>query len=1335
MAGAQVQVQVESASVTGLRTITLPGLIQDLLALADPTEVVVTESQPGLSLITALARNKNGDPVPNVKMNFETDLGIFRATAPPFTTSALTDANGLASATLTIPAGTPDGSKAKVTVYGGGLARVAGLTETVTVVSSGPSPGAGPALVTLEEAAPEVIGVQASGRPTQSVVSFTVRDRLNEPLANIPVRFFIAAVGGALITPEAVSDDNGVVRTTVTAGSLASAVQITATVDVNDDGVSEVVNVFTPVNIVGGPPSANRFSLAAEFVNIAGRVTFGLEDEVTAFLNDHFGNAVAPGTAVNFTSNGASVFNQVQTDESGRASTTLISEGGVPDDGIVTVLATTRGEESFTDSNGNGQHDADEPFVDVPEPFIDANFNGRFDAPEPFTDANSNGRYDAEEPYLDSNDNGVFDAGEPYSDRNGNGQHDGGEPFTDGNGNGRYDGNAAERFIDVNGNQAWDNAQSPGVWEGNALLSTSIPVTFSAQTQVDLEPTSFTIADGGAQEFTLIVADRDLNPLVGGSTISVEVDGSGVQLFGIPSSIALPDAETFGAFVSGLNRFTFVLVDERQGEPQAPQNVAVNVRVTSSGTGTSAPGGNGSVFTSALGRLLPAPTNTPAPTETPTPTATRTETPTFTPTPTDTPTPTQTWTFTPTATNTATATPGLPAIAPQLADLVAGVTGAPACDGTTQTFVVTGARPPFTLSAPNLCLSASTVGEGGSVTVTAGSAIGDATLTVTDALGRSTQASIAVRGSDAAFLNVDLFATQRADNGDGTFTSVLGALVTNPAGVTVADGVPVTFSLVNPVAGVSVTSPGFTNAEAPCDVGALTIVPQPGDALSCIKYTQSRQGTTVQVRARVRTASGAVIEDVTTIVLPDTRPATPTATQPTATATPTGTTTGTPTETVTGTPPATSTATATPTPTLPAAAVAFVSAQPTQIGVRASGLTEQSVLTFRVTDQQTNPVGGLPVTFAITAIGGETVAPLSGITNALGEVSTTLTSGTRTTSVQVIAQVDANNDSVPDLFAQSTQVKIVGAPPAQTRFSMAAERLNVAGRVRFGIENTISAYVNDRFGNAVPPGTSVSFTTNGASVVDPVPTDSSGIASATLITEGNIPPSGIVTVVAFTRGEEGFLDNNGNGRFDAGDTISTDGVREPFADFRPLPPLDAGCLLPSPSAYCNFAFDPATPFEFFIDTGALNGLWDQQGTAGVWDNNILVFDQFPVTFSGPTQAPVASPETFDIPDGGAQTFELLVHDDLVNPLVGGSTITVEANGGQVIGGEITVPDGESFNQLVEGLTRFHFTLLDDAPGEGDADTPVSITVTVSSDNGDVAVIVASGVIRAIPAAP
>ena len=49
-------------------------------------------------------------------------------------------------------------------------------------------------------------------------------------------------------------------------------------------------------------------------------------------------------------------------------------------------------------------------------------------------------------------------------------------------------------------------------------------------------------------------------------------------------------------------------------------------------------------------------------------------------------------------------------------------------------------------------------------------------------------------------------------------------------------------------------------------------VPQPGDALSCIKYVESQQGTTVIIRARVQTSTGTFIEDINTVILPDTRP-------------------------------------------------------------------------------------------------------------------------------------------------------------------------------------------------------------------------------------------------------------------------------------------------------------------------------------------------------------------------------------------------------------------------------------------------------------------------------
>ena len=82
-----------------------------------------------------------------------------------------------------------------------------------------------------------------------------------------------------------------------------------------------------------------------------------------------------------------------------------------PRDGVVTIIAIADGEEAFTDVNGNGVYDgpgsatlADpkyaayklkgEPFVDLGEPFVDANDNGQYDVGEWFYDVNGNGKYD-----------------------------------------------------------------------------------------------------------------------------------------------------------------------------------------------------------------------------------------------------------------------------------------------------------------------------------------------------------------------------------------------------------------------------------------------------------------------------------------------------------------------------------------------------------------------------------------------------------------------------------------------------------------------------------------------------------------------------------------------------------------------------------------------------------------------------------------------------------------------------------------------------------------------------------------------------------------------------
>jgi hypothetical protein len=134
--------------------------------------------------------------------------------------------------------------------------------------------------------------------------------------------------------------------------------------------------------------------------------------------------------------------------------------------------------ETFTDTNGNGKWDAQEPSTDknnnglrdpaetftdsngnenwdAAEPFVDANNNGTWNTGENFTDFNGNNQWDPAEPLVDTNNNGLWDSAETYSDVNNNGVCDApGELFSDTNDNGVRD--PAEPFTDTNNNGSWD---------------------------------------------------------------------------------------------------------------------------------------------------------------------------------------------------------------------------------------------------------------------------------------------------------------------------------------------------------------------------------------------------------------------------------------------------------------------------------------------------------------------------------------------------------------------------------------------------------------------------------------------------------------------------------------------------------------------------------------------------------------------------------------------------------------------------------------------------------------------------------------------------------------
>ncbi|GGP56175.1 hypothetical protein [Shewanella saliphila] len=264
--------------------------------------------------------------------------------------------------------------------------------------------------------------------------------------------------------------------------------------------------------------------------------------------------------------------------------------------------------------------------------------------------------------------------------------------------------------------------------------------------------------------------------------------------------------------------------------------------------------------------------------------------------------------------------------------------------------------------------------------------------------------------------------------------------------------------------------------------------------------------------------------------------------------------------------------------------IVFVSATPENISILGTGGTESSVVQFKVLDKNNNVVANQNVLFALnTSVGGVAIDPIEATTDSGGLVQTVVNTGTVSTSLRVTATVD--NDSVPAISSQSSQLIVSTGIPDQDSFSVSAETLNPEGWDVDGTEVTVTARMADAFNNPVPDGTTVSFTTEGGSIEDACQTldgacsvtwtsqlprpegqtilnaagqmtrnpDATLGYDSTLDLYGNIygqKYGGRATITATAIGEESFPDLNGNGRFDASEatefTSGTDVTGQSF---------------------------------------------------------------------------------------------------------------------------------------------------------------------------------------------
>ena len=361
------------------------------------------------------------------------------------------------------------------------------------------------------------------------------------------------------------------------------------------------------------------------------------------------------------------------------------------------------------------------------------------------------------------------------------------------------------------------------------------------------------------------------------------------------------------------------------------------------------------------------------------------------------------------------------------------------------------------------------------------------------------------------------------------------------------------------------------------------------------------------------------------------------------------------------------------------------------INIRGSGTTQSATIYFIVKDGAGNPVADgtvvnftLPIaTAASVAAGGEAIATttlfaaaVSG-TTVNGIASATLRSGklARTVGVQamvITSYTDTNangtydaGDLITGTISTEARVTIVGGQPDSRHISLATERYNTAGGITFGLQNSITVLLGDRFSNIPLDGTPVSFYSECGTIGDStgfVLSSIGGQVVAKMTTQNPTTPNlagvggsgnvGMCTVLAAMPGEEYYDDFNGDGVYTAGVDSCSGDQGEPYIDGNDSGAYELG--------------------EFFVDS---NNNGSRNGPDGVCSSSTMIWDDITVMMSSYPAALNVTPVYFTIPIGGFQEFNLNLSDIFGNAPVAGTSLKISADGG-TLGGTIdyTVPD-------------------------------------------------------------
>ncbi|WP_166422624.1 Ig-like domain-containing protein [Paraglaciecola sp. 20A4] len=407
------------------------------------------------------------------------------------------------------------------------------------------------AFISAQPSALVLSGTGGQNSASVSTLVFQVNGALGNPLAQQEVSFNLNTQTGGLTlsSSSGLTNSQGQVSTRVTAGSVPTAVRVTA--EVETDSGETIVTQSDLLSVNTGLPDQNSVTLSADNVNPEAFDINEQEVNLVVRLADTFNNPVPNGTAVSFTAEGGSIDGSCTT-VAGTCAVTWVSANPTVPDHRITILATAIGHETLFDSNGNNIYDDADG----------VGFNDGTDSGFTTSLYGQTGFVDISDAWRDDNENGIRDNAEIFLDYNNDGQF-----------------NAPDGLF--NGPQCTGDTCGVGLAGTVHVRRALVLVTSSSAAQIDIldstdaivasnyqtvsQPTA--IARNNAVSYTLTFADTARQPIASGSTIVISTSAG--QLNG-QTNLTMPQTAVNAEF-----RATFTLENDVTEITQATVSVLI----------------------------------------------------------------------------------------------------------------------------------------------------------------------------------------------------------------------------------------------------------------------------------------------------------------------------------------------------------------------------------------------------------------------------------------------------------------------------------------------------------------------------------------------------------------------------------------------------------------------------------------------------------------------------------------------------------------------------------------------------------------------------------------